>query len=291
MNDPNFDPRQPNGHSATRTDSRPYALGYSEGEFMRLQKQGEFFSDLTEDMMRRAGIEEGMRVLDIGCGVGDVSLIAGRLAGSSGKVLGIDRSADAVAIAQRRAAEAGQSNWMRFAIADIETFSPEGTFDAVIGRLVLMYLPDPAETLRRLCRHLRPGGVVAFQELVMPMARSNPDGPQFRQCIEWIMGTFDRAGFELEMGSKLFATFVAAGLPAPQMIASSRTEGGPHSLVYDYLSGVVRSLLPMTEQVGVATPAEIAIDTLAERLREEAIQHNACIMLPPFVGAWTTVPK
>ena len=53
-----------------------YALGYSDDEFRRLERQGDYYRDLTEDVLVRAGIGPGMRVLDLGCGVGDVALIA-----------------------------------------------------------------------------------------------------------------------------------------------------------------------------------------------------------------------
>jgi hypothetical protein len=90
-------------------------------------------------------------------------------------------------------------------------------------------------------------GVVAFQEMAMPLARSNPDGAHFRQCSDWILATFARAGVEPDMGGKLFATFLAAGLPIPQMILAGRVEGGPDSLVYDYYADIARSLLPMSK--------------------------------------------
>jgi cyclopropane fatty-acyl-phospholipid synthase-like methyltransferase len=93
---------------ATGTDRRAYPMGYSEGEFERLERQGAFLYDLTEDVLRRAGIKPGMRVLDVGCGAGDVSMLAGALVGPSGAVLGIDRSTQAVEIAKRRGAAAGQ---------------------------------------------------------------------------------------------------------------------------------------------------------------------------------------
>jgi hypothetical protein len=92
------------------------------------------------------------------------------------------------------------------------------------------------------------------------------------------------------MGSKLFATFLAAGLPAPQMTAAGRVEGGSQSPLYIYLADTLRSLLPMAERAGVATAAEIRIETMAERLPKEAVENNACIMPPPLVGAWTRVP-
>jgi len=283
------DHMQKSGGTAGNPDD--YALGYSDREFQRLQLQSTFIRDLTEDVLRRAGLKPGMRVLDLGCGVGDVSLIAGELVGPTGTVLGVDRSAAGLALAEQRAAEAGQRKWVRFAAAELDAFVPRESYDAVIGRLILMYLPNPATVLRRLCDHLRPGGIVAFQELAMSAARSIPETPQFVQCTRWINDTFDRINVETDMGLKLFATFLAAGLPGPQMIVAGRAEGGAQSVAYDYLAETLRSLLPTMERVGVASAADVGVDTLAERLRAEAVAHAACVMPPPFIGAWARLPE
>jgi 2-polyprenyl-3-methyl-5-hydroxy-6-metoxy-1,4-benzoquinol methylase len=279
-----------NDRASTGTDNRDYALGYSESEFQRLEAQAALFRDLTEDVLRRAGIARGMRVLDIGCGVGDVSLLAAELVGPSGAVLGVDRSAESIDIARRRAADAGFKS-MSFAAAEIDAFSTEEKFDAVIGRLILLYVSEPAAALRRLCGYLCPGGIVAFQEMSMPLARSCPDGALYNLCRDWVVETFERANVEVDMGGKLFATFLAAGLPAPQMIVAGRAGGGPQSPLYDYVTDSIGSLLPTMERFGVATAADVGIDTLASRLRREAIEHNACIMPPPLIGAWTRTPE
>jgi ubiquinone/menaquinone biosynthesis C-methylase UbiE len=276
--------------ATTKNTPRPYALGYSDNEFRRLERQAAFFRDLIEDVLRRAGLAPGMHVLDVGCGVGDVSMLAATLVGPTGSVLGIDCSVESLDIARRRAAAAGQAS-VRFEAVELDLFTTDKTFDAVIGRLVLMYQADPAATLRRVRRHLRGGGIIAFQEMVMPLARSVPDGPHLRQCTDWILTAFARAGCELDMGGKLFATFVAAGLPMPQMIAAARVEGGPHSPVYDYLAGVLRSLLPVLEHAGIATVPDVEIDDMSERLRNEAVAQDACIMPPPLVGAWAHMPS
>jgi ubiquinone/menaquinone biosynthesis C-methylase UbiE len=266
--------------------ARPYALGYSDGEFKRLEMQASLIRDLTENILRRAGVDRGMRVLDIGCGIGDVSLLAGEIVGPAGFVLGIDRSADAIAVAERRAASFGQSHWVHFAATELEEFSTSETFDALVGRLILMYLPDPTATLRQLIKHLRSGGIVAFQEMAIPLGRTVPEGSLFRQCLDWIVATFERAGFETDMGGKLFVTFLEAGLPAPQILAANHAGGGPDSPVYGYVAETVRSLLPMTERLGIATADQIQIDTLVERLRHETVQQRACVLLPPLIGAW-----
>lgn len=266
-----------------------YALGYSEDEFRRLERQGNYYRDLTEDVLVRAGIGPGMRVLDVGCGVGDVSLIAARLVGAVGSVLGVDRSDEAIATAAARVAKAGYADTVRFHAADLASYRPEAAFDAVIGRFILMYLPDPAGALRRFAACLRPGGIVAFHEMSMPQARSAPEGPLFRRSMGWIMDTFTRAGFEVDMGCKLHRAFHDAGLPAPEMIAGGRVEAGADAFAYDYIAQTLRSLMPIAERVGSATRAEVAVETLADRLRSEALAGSACIVLPTLVGVWASV--
>ena len=91
------------------------------------------------------------------------------------------------------------------------------------------------------------------------------------------------------MGGKLYQTFLAAGLPAPQMIAGARVEGGPDAFAYEYVAQTVRSLLPVAERVGAMTRADVEIDTLADRLRAEALRSSACIMLPTLFGAWAKI--
>src|SRR5262249_41337764 len=76
--------------------SVPYILGHSEREIRRLMQQAAILRPITERLMRDAGIGRGMRVLDMGCGVGDVSMLAAELVGGPGSVVGIDRSSAAI---------------------------------------------------------------------------------------------------------------------------------------------------------------------------------------------------
>jgi ubiquinone/menaquinone biosynthesis C-methylase UbiE len=164
------------------TTLESYPLGYSEGEAKRLIDQGAMLEDLTGALLRRSGLSEGMRVLDIGCGVGDVSLLAARIVGKDGSVVGVDRAAPSLEIARgranRRAGLSGIAS-ISFIEADLTTFEPEETFDAIIGRFVLLYIPDPASALRRLSRSLRPGGSIAFNEYDMTTCAQTPESPLF----------------------------------------------------------------------------------------------------------------
>src|SRR5688572_25368686 len=94
-----------------------YILGHANEELERLIGQSRFLGDLTEHFLRLAGLQSGMRVLDVGCGAGDLSFLAASLVGPTGHVTGIDRSPDSVALASTRAAAAGLSN-LRFVECD-----------------------------------------------------------------------------------------------------------------------------------------------------------------------------
>lgn len=265
-----------------------YVLGHSAAELRRLIEQAAFFGDLTADLFRRAGIGPGMSVLDIGCGVGDVAFLAASLVGPAGSVLGIDRAAEAVAVARQRAGVAETDN-VSFEVADAATFQTNTDFDAVVGRLVLAYQPDVSAVLRHLSTLVRDGGVLAFQECDLSSASTKPAVPLFTRMVGYVIETYRRANLEADMGSRLHAAFRQAGLYAPQMIAAARVESGPSSLAYAAVARVVESAAPMMERLGVATPADLHLETLEERLRAEVVQADAVVFMPMFVGAWTVV--
>ena len=106
------------------------------------------------------------------------------------------------------------------------------------------------------------------------------------QARRWILDAFAATGAELDMGTQLYATFLQAGLPAPDMIATFPVVGGPTSPGYEHLVQGLRSLLPLIERRGIAKIEEIGIDTLVERLREDAVANDRVIFMSRVVGAW-----
>jgi ubiquinone/menaquinone biosynthesis C-methylase UbiE len=137
--------------------------------------------------------------------------------GPEGQVLGIDRAASSVETARRRARSLGVTN-ASFEEADVTSFDSDQRFDAIVGRLVLLSLREPAGALQRLSRKLAPGvilvpgGIVAFQEIDIPQMAQSLPSELFMQVRRWIIETFAATGNELEMGSRLYSTFVRAGL-------------------------------------------------------------------------------
>jgi SAM-dependent methyltransferase len=115
----------------------------------------------SEQLVALARIRPGASVLDVGGGYGEPSLAAARVAGLKGRVVCTDISPGLLAFARERAREAGLDN-VEFIEADAEQLVfAEESFDAIISRAVLMFLPDVPGILRRLRSFLQPGGRLA----------------------------------------------------------------------------------------------------------------------------------
>ncbi len=270
-----------------------YTMGRSEDETDRLIEQAHLYEKMTLRMLRDAGVGRGMKVLDVGSGAGDVAFAAAGLVGSEGSVTGVDVNPDILAIARARAQQAGHAQ-VEFIAGDARTLDLPNDFDAVIGRLVLMYLAEPAEALKGFIAHLRPGGIVAFQEAEMTLYQAipNPDTPVVNKLVEWGLEVFKRSGANIGMGLELQRAFVEADLPSPvaHLEAPAPAGAGPDWAGYQYLQQGFASLLPLIESFGIATAADVGVETLAERLRREAATSGRLIVLPPHVTAYARLP-
>jgi SAM-dependent methyltransferase len=227
-----------------------------------------------------------MRVLDLGSGGGDVALSLAELVGPQGAVVGVDQNPAILDTARGRTAAAGWSN-VEFHLGDVTALGAIGTFDAVVGRWILMYQPDPAAVIRACLDHLRPGGIVAFQESDLTSGTGvYPAGPLHEQVARWLTPPA-AGGPEMRMGPRLFETYLRAGLAGPHLRLEAPAGGGPDWPGYAYVAETVRSLLPFLTEAGVVTADEVRIDTLAERLRDETTAASGVQILPTVYGAWT----
>jgi SAM-dependent methyltransferase len=267
-----------------------YILGHDKAEQRRLLEQAEFLEPLTRRFLLDAGLASGMRVLDVGSGVGDVALLAGRLVGPAGRVVGVERERTAAEQATGRAARSGASN-VSFATGDVRDVDVDGPFDAVIGRFVLMYLGDLGNAIGAAARHVRPGGIVAFQEWhADDLFLAEPPVPLWQRTGDIVVATFRRAGTNTRAGFQLRQAFEAAGLPSPDVRAERPAGGGAGYDGYRYLAGVITSIAPMIEHYGIANLADLDLDTLEDRLRADAGANDATVTFPSIVSAWTTRP-
>lgn len=277
----------------TSSEQAGYVLGHEALELERLERQGQFLKALTRDVFVRAGLRPGMRVLDFGAGAGDVSLIAAGLVGAAGSVLGLERAPEAVQRARGRMAALGMRN-VEIRQGDLEdpaVFAALGTFDAIVGRLVLLHQRDAAATVARLASLLRPGGVIAFHEIEIGAGCwSSPALPLLDASFGWITGPFLATGMPTDIGARMGDGFARAGLVDTNVMLEGRVEAGPESGAYEFMVRTVRSLLPLALRLGLTTAEAVDVDTLEERLRDEAVASKARFIPAFFSAGWARRP-
>jgi hypothetical protein len=176
-------------------------------------------------------------------------------------------------------------------VADVLSFEATRSFDAVVGRHILIHTPDPLAILKKAVSITHTGGVIAFQEYdLLTVPRGYPEMPLMFRCQELISEFFRRAVPRANMGAQLPYLMQEAGLPAPEAHCECCVDGGPYSLLYEWLAETLCSVLPRMEAMGLITAAELQIDTLEQRLREEALETRGFAVVSPIIGAFARKP-
>lgn len=262
-----------------------YLLGHTDHERRRLALQALVLNPSTEGFLARAGLRDGMRVLDLGCGIGEVAMIAARLVGPSGHVTGIDLDGDTLEVARWRASEVGLPN-IDFKQASVAEYSAQESYDAVVGRHILIHTPDPLAILGRAAMQVRVGGLVAFQEYDLSRYFPNTPAKPLYERIFHLLVAFFTLVTQADIGMRLFQMFHDVELTNISSRAEFGLDGGPDCPYYEWITDTVRSLLPKLEATRIATAAELDVETLADRLKEEAVTVGGCLAGPIVVGTF-----
>src|SRR6266436_8836256 len=267
-----------------------YVMGHDDRERRRLALQASILNPLTEQLLRRAGISSGMRVLDLGCGIGEVSLMAARLVGRHGTVTAIDIDQAALATAADRAREQALGN-LQFVQGSIDQYEPGRAFDAVIGRHILIHLRDPLAILRRVYECLSPAGVAVFQEYDFSTVHlAYPPCPLLDRLMA-VFRDFFGAITHGNIGTQLLHLLLEAGFRAPDCRAEYPImDGGPDSPYYEWIVESFRSIAQRAAAVGVVKESEFDVALLEQQLRQELSSRNASIPAPTMVGCFARKP-
>jgi ubiquinone/menaquinone biosynthesis C-methylase UbiE len=271
--------------------SRSYVFENASTELQRLVLQATILRPITERLLRAAQLGRGMRVLDLGCGVGDVSLLAGEMVGPSGSVVGIDRDPEAVATAVERARERGLSQLV-FNVATIDEFPVSDRFDLAIGRYVLVHQPDPAGLIRAAARHVKPNGVIGFHEISLYESyHSLPVVPIWERTATLLDTAFRHGAPSWDAAGRMVEHFMNAGLPCPDLFAEVPIGGGESSPLYQWLAETARSLMPRLLKLGAVNEEDVSIDALEARLRADVVAARSQVEFPAQVCAWARVQQ
>jgi len=224
---------------------------------------------VTVQLLEEAGIGAGMRVLDLGCGNGDVARMIATRVGDTGCVYGFDRNEEAIADARKQSTSDGFRN-IEFTVCDLEAdlTLPVPLLDAVIGRRVLMYLRNRIDVLKRLSTRLKPHGIVAFQEHSRTMTVGRIGAWPVHDCWqERVWETVQREGADPDSGLRLPVELSSLGFQITHVGVNGVIAGferGRHTFLE-----IVQMMIPRMVKAGVLNESQIDLDELAQQLIAE----------------------
>jgi len=251
-----------------------YVCGHSAFELARLARQDRLYGTISRQMLEEVGLHEGMHVLDLGCGSGELSLLAAEFAGETGRVVGVDRAEAALALARSRAAAAGHRT-VDFVEAEIDALATGRVFDAVIGRFVLMHQRSAAAVLRsaHACLRAPDKPRVAFLEsdLVATLALAERSGSS--ACAELLrrkMRIIEAAGARTDLGLRLGEVFMEAGLLPPSLRLHGPVTTSARSDLVGYMTDSLRSLNDSAPRLGLDAMSDAELSNLSRRMEQDA---------------------
>jgi ubiquinone/menaquinone biosynthesis C-methylase UbiE len=266
-----------------------YVLGTHAQELARLDAQARSIEAATRLLLAAAGLPAGGRVLDLGTGLGHVARLVLTSIGRSGSVVGLDRSAEMLSEARRRASAAGDDR-ITFIEGDVTTWRDAQPFDAVVARLLLFHVADPVGVIRHHVENLRPGGRFVAVDFDLGACRAEPPVRVIAENLDRVIRAFRAAGASPMIGTRLGVMLREAGLEDVGTFGVQPYLAPDDPAAPALLAGVVRSLAGAMAAYGIATAEEIGIDTLEARISADLRRVNAVLLVPAVAGAWGTRP-
>jgi SAM-dependent methyltransferase len=263
-----------------------YVLARTASEYERLRAQAVVWSPLTDRVIAKAGLADGMTTLDAGCGPGEVMRLMAKRVGPTGSVHGIDIDAavGAYGLAQMQKDDVGQVHFHAANLLD-DTVIPGAPFDLVYCRFLLLHMDDPVKMVRRLAALTKPGGTLVAMDYVMDTVRVAPNHPVFARGIEILLGTLSGAGRSIDAGVRLGEWFVKAGLQMPHGTDMQGILEVTHADTM--LAKVVAGMGAGAIKMGLATAEEMA--RLPDEIRSIAAKGEHLTHWPTVTAAWTRV--
>jgi SAM-dependent methyltransferase len=269
---------------ALRATRGSYVLATGQAADYRLRLLHGLYEAGTRRLLAAAGIRRGLRVADLGCGVGLVTALLAELVGPRGHVVGIDASAAHLAQARQRLRPGGPN--LRFVEASAtDTGLPPGSFDLVYCRFLLIHLPEPRRALGEMHALLRPGGVLVCEDGDLTSAGSEP--PSALDAFADLWGRLGpRRGLDYTLGRRLFHLVQAAGFPEPEVTFNQPVLARGENKRLLELS--VAEAGPSFVDAGLITAEELA-RVLVEMRRLNA-DDSVLAMMPRMTQVWARKP-
>ena len=269
------------------TEPDIYFLGYMRKEQERLQQQAEQLAHEASWLLDQIGLQAGASALEIGCGPrGCLDLLAARV-GPSGKVVGIERSKEAVKLARELVEKRGFGNVEVLHGDARSTKLKKASFDLVTARLVLVNVPNPEQIVSEAEALACPGGTVAFHEIDWLGVVCDPPESAWTALVELFKTYTEANGIDLFIGRKLPRLLRHVGLidvRVNPIVHVHPPEDVRRSLLPDFAESLRERLVAQN----LITDKEFV--DLQERVKSHIENPDTFVMVGPYVQAWGRKP-
>ena len=179
-----------------------YVLATGNAAANRLRILHNVYGPGARELLLRAGIQPGMSVVDLGCGVGMTTQLLAELVGPAGEVVGVDYSA--AQVEQARAMLPAKFSNVRFVEASAtDTGLPREAFDLVYSRFLLIHLQDPESALREMHELLKPEGIFTVEDGDLTSGSSEPHS-KLKEFSRLFGALGPKWGVDYTLGRRLF---------------------------------------------------------------------------------------
>ncbi|OGT38238.1 MAG: hypothetical protein A3F11_04315 [Gammaproteobacteria bacterium RIFCSPHIGHO2_12_FULL_37_14] len=181
-----------------------YSLPVGESDLERMTMLGSIYDPFCYDFLFENGLKSGLKIADVGCGPGNATLWLAEQVGVTGKVIGIDRSDEQLAILNRKILEKDVANISSYKADIYEINQIKESFDLVFCRFLFIHLSYPLAAIKKLKSLLKPGGSLIIAELDNSTWFSYPEHEALRKDTELLCATGGKKEMDFCIGLKLY---------------------------------------------------------------------------------------
>lgn len=265
--------------------SRDYLLAGADIELKRLAYQSMLFENETLTTLKLAGIKQGMKCLDLGCGLGDVTFMMSKLVGPKGSVVGLDANESLIKLCMQRAKKNRTKN-VTFAVGDVyDTKLRKNSFDFITSRFLFQHLKEPERAIKEMVSLARRNGIIAAEELDHGSWISYPPIASLERLRQVYVNLLKFGGADELVARKLYRFFYLAGL-RPKASAYSiclPLDREPFNMIGVLMAEVLK---PRILKAGLMTDEEYT--EMVEGLREHMKDPTGIMLYALTFRVWGT---
>ena len=270
------------GTDVKRSPEQPesYVLRGGQAGAARLRLINRVKWPTTEGLLGTAGLRAGMRVLDLGCGGGAVTLKIAALVGAEGEVVGIDLDPSILRLVQQEAD--GSKLPVTFRHLDAEELDEVAVYDFAYSRYLLSHLRQPERALEAMVRALRPGGLLAVEDVFFPGHICYPLNAAFDRYLELYQAVVRAKGADPQIGPRLMGMALDAGLSNVQveLIVPTFREGEGKRVAQVTLEHIREAVL------GAELATSTEVDAVVTELKAFADDERTLMSIAPTFQVW-----